>query len=341
MGNNNSYKIIKKIGKSNYEVYLAQKDNKNYAIKKIHNSNFSENEKQSVQKLLEVLKNINHPNIVKYYDSFDDENDYFNIVMEYGGESNLKQFIKKYKDRGELIDQKLISDIILHICLGLQEIHGHKIIHRDLTPDNIFINENNKIKIGDFGVSKMLSTHKKYAKSYAGKLHYNAPEIETNEKYDYKVDIYSLGCIMYELFTLNEYYIDKIIDEKDGRINGIYEQKYQDLIDSCLSKQSKNRLDIGKIINKLLLDKINVIFSYEGKKNLVIVLDNNITVEEMIESYFHRIGKPELIGNDNFIFLFNTSDLRSDEYKNKTIRELGYSRSILISILINAFQKGY
>ena len=132
MESSNSYKIIKKIGKSNYEVYLAQKDNKNYAIKKIHNSNFSKNEKQSVQKLLEVLKNINHPNIVKYYDSFDDENDYFNIVMEYGGELNLKQFIKKYKDRGELIERKLITDILLQICSGLKAIHEHKIIHRDL-----------------------------------------------------------------------------------------------------------------------------------------------------------------------------------------------------------------
>ena len=174
----NDYKIIKKIGKSNNEVYLAQKDNKNYAIKKRHNSNFSKNEKKSVQKLLDVLKNINNEYIIKYYDSFDDENDYFNIVMEYGGELNLKQFIKKYKDRGELIERYLISDIIFQICLGLQEIHKHKIIHRDLTPDNIFINEKNEIKIGDFGVSKMLSTHKKYAKSYAGKLHYNAPEIE-------------------------------------------------------------------------------------------------------------------------------------------------------------------
>ena len=172
MGNNNSYKIIKKIGKSNYEVYLAQKDNKNYAIKKIHNSNFSKNEKQSVQKLLDVLKNINNENIVKYYDSFDDENNYFNIVMEYGGESNLKQFIKKYKDRGELIDQKLITDIILQICRGLKEIHDHKIIHRDLTPDNIFINKNNKIKIGDFGISKI---SKEYANTQIGKHHYFAP----------------------------------------------------------------------------------------------------------------------------------------------------------------------
>ena len=145
---------------------------------------------------------------------------------------------------------------------------------------------------------------------------------------------------MYELFTLNEYYIDKIINEKEGRINDIYEQKYQDLIDSCLSKQSKNRLEIRKIIDKLLLDKINVIFRYMNSRDKVLVLasDNNTTVEEMIESYFHRIGKPELIGNDNLKFMYNACDLRSDEYKNKTIRELGYSSSV---IQIDVFRKGF
>ena len=121
--------------------------------------------------------------------------------MEYAGNFNLKQFIQKYKDKHILIEENIIEDIIIQICKGLIEIHKNKIIHRDLTPDNIFINENNKIKIGDFGVSKILNT-KKYASTYTGKLHYNAPEREKGEEYDYRADIYSLGCIMYELFTL-------------------------------------------------------------------------------------------------------------------------------------------
>ena len=72
--------------------------------------------------------------------------------MEYGGEINLKQYIE---NKEELIEEKIIKDIVLQICIGLKEIHKNNIIHRDLTPDNIFINKNNKIKIGDFGISKI------------------------------------------------------------------------------------------------------------------------------------------------------------------------------------------
>ena len=106
----------------------------------------------------------------------------------------------------------------MQICEGLNIIHDNKIIHRDLTPDNIFIDDNNKIKIGDFGISKIITTFNKYAKTQIGKSHYLAPEIDKGIEYNNKVDIYSLGCIIYELFTTNEYYIDKL-DEKDCKIN--------------------------------------------------------------------------------------------------------------------------
>ena len=120
-----------------------------------------------------------------------------------------------------------------------------KLIHRDLTPENIFIDENNKIKIGDFGVSKKLDTYNKYARTNTGKYHYNAPEIEKDQKYDYKADIYSLGCIIYELFTLNEYYIDTKIDGKDGKIDtDIFNPKWQLLIESLLKKNYHERPNI-------------------------------------------------------------------------------------------------
>ena len=63
--------------------------------------------------------------------------------MEYGGDSNLKQFIKKYKDKEQLIEENIIENIIKQIILGLKAIHNEKLIHRDLTPENIFINEKN------------------------------------------------------------------------------------------------------------------------------------------------------------------------------------------------------
>ena len=98
--------------------------------------------------------------------------------MEYGGDLNLKMFIENYKKKNQLIKEEIIENIIFQICSCLKEIHNKNIIHRDLTPENIFINEFNNIKIGDFGVSKKLGTMKMYAYTKTGKFHYNAPEIE-------------------------------------------------------------------------------------------------------------------------------------------------------------------
>ena len=185
--------------------------------------------------------------------------------MEYGGDSNLKQFIKKYKDKEQLIEENIIENIIKQIILGLKAIHNEKLIHRDLTPENIFINEKNIIKIGDFGVSKQLNTNQKYAKTLTGKFHYNAPEIEKDEKYNNKVDIYALGCIIYELVTVNEYYIDVIIDQKDGKINtNIYHPNWQDFIELLLKRNYHERPSIEEVLD------------YSIKKNLIIYHNQTI-----------------------------------------------------------------
>ena len=140
--------------------------------------------------------------------------------MEYGGDLNLKHFIKKYKIKNQLIDIDIIIYIFEQICIGLNGIHNANLIHRDLKPENILINEKYEIKICDFGISKKLNVNEKYAKSsIGGSLYYLSPERFKEDKYDNKVDIYALGCILYELFTLNEYYIDKIIDGKKCIIN--------------------------------------------------------------------------------------------------------------------------
>ena len=127
-----------------------------------------------------------------------------------------------------LIDEKIIKDIIIQICHGLKDIHNAKIIDRDLSPYNIFINENNKIKIkiGDFCVAAIIndSDSNDSNNEQIGKMYYMAPEVIKGKPYNTKIDIYALGCVIYELFTLNEYYIDKNHGE-DCKINtGIYNQ---------------------------------------------------------------------------------------------------------------------
>ena len=186
MGANNDKKfnIIKKLGEGGFgEVYLIEKEKKYFALKKTKHA-LSQEEINKYEKLINILKNIDNIFITKYYYTFTEKNS-FNIVMEFCGDKNLKQFIADYRNKDILIEENIISFIITQICLGLKEIHKNKLIHRDLTPDNIFIDENNKIKIGDFGISRIIATNY-YTQSRIGKYQYFAPEIEMGEKYKIK-----------------------------------------------------------------------------------------------------------------------------------------------------------
>ena len=141
------YKVIKKLGEGGFgDVYLIEKK---CALKKF-NKILKEEEKDKIKNMINIINKINNEYIIKYYDIYE-ENNTFNILMEYGGEINLKQYIE---NKEELIEENIIKDIILQICIGIKEIHKNNIIHRDLTPDNIFINKNNKIKIGDLVYQK-------------------------------------------------------------------------------------------------------------------------------------------------------------------------------------------
>jgi len=276
----NGYKIKETLGEGGYGiVYLAEKDNKQYALKQIK-MKLKKEDIEQCKNIIDLLSSINNEYLIKYHETFM-ENDLLNIVMEYGGDMDLKKIIKSYKNKSELIDEDIIIDIILQICEGLKEIHKNKIIHRDLTPDNIFIDKNYKIKIGDFGVSKITTTLNKYTKSQIGKTYYIAPEILKGIDYNNKVDIYSLGCIIYELFTLNEYYIDKL-DDKDCKINTeIYNSKYQELIELLLKKDYHERPNIEEIIEYIenincIIAEINIEEEDINKDIRIIILMKNL-----------------------------------------------------------------
>ena len=107
----------------------------------------------------------------------------------------------------------------MEICLGLEEIHSKNLIHRDLKPDNIFLTKERQLKIGDFGISKKINNINEYAKTQVGTLSYMAPEIIKGEFYNNKVDIWSLGCIIYELCTLDYCFKSNSIDKLINDIN--------------------------------------------------------------------------------------------------------------------------
>ena len=251
----------KKLGEgSNGIVYrvVNKKDNKKYALKIINNH-------KDLKINIDILKEIKNENIIKYYDYFFlkentfDEIQRLYIIMEYCKYKDLRQYIEKHKNNNELIDEKEIILIISEICNGLKEIHNKNIIHRDLKPENIFISENFKIKIGDFGIVKNYNSYTKDTFAYM------APEmLQEKPKCNTKVDIWSFGCIIYELctleycFDLNELFelkdIKKVHKEINTMFNNNYSKELNDLINSLLIINYDERPDINEVekyINKL------------------------------------------------------------------------------------------
>jgi len=250
---NIEYKIIKELGEGAFgSVVEVEKDNKYYAIKEIKIEGELKDKINEIQKEAEILSKFDNKNIVKYYDSYLDK-DKFYILMEYCDGQNLRDFINKHNKNNELIEEDILSNIIKQICLGLKEIHNKNIIHRCLRPEDIFMNKNMEIKIGDFGISKQFDPNKEYAitKYKIGPFEYMSPEILTKGIYNKKSDMYSLGCIIYELFTLSKYFIDKQCDEIKQIDSNIYNNKWQGIINSLLQTDYNQRMDINQVYESI------------------------------------------------------------------------------------------
>ena len=240
-----------------YKIW-NKNDNKFYLLKKFNKSKFLENQPENES---EILKNISHQNVVKYYYSFLVKESYY-IIMEYCENFDLRKFIDKYKEKQILIDEKVILIIILDICCGLKEIHNKNIIHKDLKPENIYIDKDYKIKIGDFSISKKLKgTINTKSGHGIGTLSYMAPEIlfgKEGEKYNNKIDIWSFGCIIYELLTLNTCFDSDIGFTLLSKIkNAVYDKSalkkndntWENLINLMLQKNPSDRPDIYKVFD--------------------------------------------------------------------------------------------
>ena len=215
---------------------------------------------------IELLKKLDHPNIVKYYKSFTENNKIY-IIMEYFDNGDLQSYIKalkfdqdkKDKNKGE------IWNIFYQCMQGLNYLHSTGVVHRDIKPQNIFMTKNKIIKIGDFGVSakfKDIETLKKINKlrgTYAGTPSFMAPEIIKKVIYDEKIDIYSMGCVFYEIIFLKKYQKEEFVREGNkfvkkvisGTIPSISDVNLKQIITEMLEQDFKNRPDSKTVLEKI------------------------------------------------------------------------------------------
>lgn len=155
---------------------------------------------------VDVCKDLDHPNIIRFYTAFiDKERKSAYLVLELVEGINLSEYIFNLKEKNSAAKEKDILSILLDMVCGLKYLHRDKnILYRDVNPHNILLDNNFNVKLCDFGLAVKQGVKIEHSNStnFVGTILYSSPESIRNEEYTEKSDIWSLGCIVYELLTL-------------------------------------------------------------------------------------------------------------------------------------------
>eukprot|EP00164_Ancoracysta_twista_P027733 GFYU01054806.1.p1 GENE.GFYU01054806.1~~GFYU01054806.1.p1 ORF type:complete len:429 (+),score=165.12 GFYU01054806.1:78-1364(+) len=214
-----AYDAMEVIGKGSFGVVRKirrKSDGKILVWKEMNYGQMNEKEKQLLVSEVNILRELRHPHVVRYYDRMIDRSSTtIYIVMEHCEGGDLAGLIKKAKRERRQIDEDTVWKIFAQCLLALNECHNYtyhnpdgegqgknsRIVHRDLKPSNVFLDSNNNIKIGDFGLARILGNGS-LARTNVGTPFYMSPEQVKELPYNEKTDIWSLGCLIYEMCAL-------------------------------------------------------------------------------------------------------------------------------------------
>ncbi|NXC79067.1 NEK11 kinase, partial [Cercotrichas coryphoeus] len=261
------YTIERKLGNGSFgSVYLvndrkARQGEELKVLKEISVGNLKPNETVEANLEAQLLSKLDHPAIVKFYASFV-ERDSFCIITEYceGGDLDFK--IQEYKGSGKMFTQSQVIDWFIQLLLGVNYMHDRRILHRDLKAKNIFLKDN-LLKIGDFGVSCLLMGSCDLATTFTGTPYYMSPEVLKHQGYNTKSDIWSLGCILYEMCCMNHAFtgqnflsvVLKIVEGETPSLPERYPSKLNAVLCSMLNKNPSLRPAAAEILKSSYIDE--------------------------------------------------------------------------------------
>ena len=285
------FEILEKLGDGAYSVVYKvrrKEDSQIYALKKVSLSNLSQKEKENSLNEVRILASVKSTFVIAYKEAFIDETDQsLCIVMEYADKGDLYQKITQFKKMGCLIDEVDIWRIFIQMTKGLKALHDLKILHRDLKSANIFLFSDGSAKIGDLNVSKV--AYKGLGYTQTGTPYYASPEVWRDEPYDIKSDIWSLGCVTYEMLALHppfraenmEKLYEKVIKCQYGKISERYSEDIKEIIKLLLKVKTKERPTCAQILKHPLVKKRLEFFQAQAG-------NDNVDIDDMEEGVLLR-----------------------------------------------------
>ena len=273
----NDFQIISKLGEGAYSTVFKVKriiDNKIYALKKVKLLNLSEKEKENSLNEVRILASVKSNFVVSYKEAFFDEKDNtLCIIMEFADRGDLYQKIVQHKKSAILFEESDIWRIFIQLVKGLKSLHDLKILHRDMKSANVFLFSNGSAKLGDLNVSKVAKRGLGYTQT--GTPYYASPEVWKDKPYDNKSDVWSLGCVLYEMITLRppfraqnmEGLYNKVCKGQFSRIPDKFSDDLFKVVQFLLQVNPISRPSCEQILNYPILQKrIEYFKSFAGEE---------------------------------------------------------------------------
>ncbi|EAY02261.1 AGC family protein kinase [Trichomonas vaginalis G3] len=248
----NDFEIGRPLGTGKFgRVYLAREKKTHFivAIKVMYKSHLAKAEiEHQVRREIEIQSHLRHPNILRLYGFFYDKAKIY-LVMEYAPNGELFKILRE-NDR---FDEETSAFYIMQIVEAIKYCHSKGVIHRDIKPENILIGSDGNLKISDFGWSASISNTNRRS-TLCGTLDYLPPEMLNGEKYDFAVDIWGIGVLLYEFLTGNAPFEEPERDKTIERIKSVnikfpddMPELAKDLIQKLLQKDPTKRISLGEV----------------------------------------------------------------------------------------------
>uniref|UniRef100_A0A8C0VWN5 non-specific serine/threonine protein kinase n=1 Tax=Castor canadensis TaxID=51338 RepID=A0A8C0VWN5_CASCN len=240
------YHVLEMIGEGSFgRVYKGRKkySAQVVALKFIPKLGRSEKELRNLQREIEIMRGLRHPNIVHMLDSFETEKEVV-VVTDYA-EGELFQILE---DDGKLPEDQ-VQAIAAQLVSALYYLHSHRILHRDMKPQNILLAKDGGIKLCDFGFARAMSTNTMVLTSIKGTPLYMSPELVEERPYDHTADLWSVGCILYELavgtppfYTTSIFQLVSLILKDPVRWPSTISPCFKNFLQGLLIKDPRQRL---------------------------------------------------------------------------------------------------
>ena len=346
---NDRYEIVKSIGEGGMaNVYLANDTilDRKVAVKVLR-GDLSSDDKfiRRFQREALSVSNLSHPNIVEVYDVGEEDGQHY-IVMEYIEGKTLKQLLKK-RDSLTLTE---VIDIMTQLTDGIAHAHESYIIHRDIKPQNIMIQDDGRIKITDFGIAMALNaTQLTQTNSVMGSVHYLPPEQASGKGTTVKSDIYSMGILMYELLTgtvpfKGDNAVEIALKHMKDKIPSIRKQNpaipqsVENILLKATAKNPRNRYDTAREMHEDLVHCLDeehandkkVTFEYPEN-------DLDITAPLPVTNPKKKVEKPKKEKDDNEDTEDLAIEIKNDDNSEEDYFEEPKRRNTLIIILASFF----